>query len=351
MRGAGVAICAATLVFIFGCGQQPVAVVNGSKVTKQAFYDRLKKTAGKDVLAGMIQRQLIEDAFTKAGLTLTDAEIQEKLTEIQAKFPSPDAFKEELDKQGLTMDDLKKELAFQLKVEKLCTKDVKYTEADLQKFFQQYQKAFEKPERVVLSQIQVSSKEEADKVYGELQKPGANFAALARQYSIDPQFREAGGRMPEVPIDKIPEPEIQAAIRAMKPGDISKPVVMQKNFVIFKLEEIKPAEKADFQKQHADIEKQFKARSAKSPQDLLAEVSKNAVVQVIDPDLSSVQKMFMPAEKLPSFGGEKGAPTKGGEAPTTEAPAAPEAPAPAAPEAPATPPAAPAAPAAPPAGK
>ena len=341
MRGAGAVMCAATLVFIFGCGQQPVAVVNGSKVTKQAFYDRLKKTAGKDVLAGMIQKQLIEDAFTKAGLTLTDAEIQEKLTEIQGRFPSVDVFKQELEKQGLSMDDLKVELAFQLKVEKLCTKDVKYTEADLQKFFQQYQKAFEKPERVVLSEIQLSSKEEADKTYAELQKPGANFAAIARQSSMDAQFREAGGRMPEMPIDKIPQPDIQAAVRALKPGEITKPIAMQKNFVIFKLEEIKPAEKADFQKQHAEIEKQFKARQAKSPQDLLAEVSKNAVVQVVDPDLTAVQKMFMPAEKLPSFGGEKGAPTKGGEAPSTEAPA-PEAPtAPAAPEAPATPPAAP----------
>jgi foldase protein PrsA len=334
----------AALVFVFGCGQQPVAVVNGTKVTKQAFYDRLKKAYGKDVLGGMIQRQLIEDAFTKTGLKVTDAEVEERMKEIQSQFPSPEVFQEELTKRGLTAEDLKKDVGFQIKLEKLASKDVKYTEAELQKFFEQYRQMFDKPERVVLSQIQVSSKEEADKVYAELQKPGANFAALARQYSVDPMFREAGGRMPEMPVDRISQPEIQAAARQLKPGEVSKPVAAGKAFYIFKLEDRKPSEKADFQKMHADVEKQYRLRAAKQPQDLLAEVSKNAVVQVLDPDLSAVQKMFMPAEKLPTFGGEKapgtGGPTKPGEAPAPAPEAPPAGPPPAAPAAPpASPPA------------
>lgn len=336
IRGAGVALCAATLVFLFGCGNEPVAVVNGTKITRDAFYNRLKKTAGKDVLAGMIQRQLIEDAFAKSGLKVTDKEIQDKIDGLEKRFPTPDAFDQALKQQGLTMADLKKEMALQIKVEKLCTKDVKFTDADLKKFFDQYKSSFAKPERVVLSQIQTSSKADADKIYAELQKPSANFAALARQYSVDPMFRDAGGRMPETPIDRIPA-GIQKIIHGLKPGQVAPPVKMQKNWFIFKLEETKPPEPADFQKQHADVEEQYKARQAISPQDLIAQVSKNAQVQIVDPDLADVQKMFMPAEKLPTFGNEKSstsgakAPAAGAKAPAPGAKAPEASPAPAAP--------------------
>ncbi len=326
MRGAHVCLLAGLVavaaLFVAGCGQQPVAIVNGQKITRQEFIDRLKQVAGKQVLTDLIQRKLLEDAIAQAGITVSEKEVQEQLDEIRRRFPSPEAFQEALAARGYkSVDEYKKDIEFGLKLEKLLTKDVKYTEADLKKFFERNRELFDKPERVVFSQIVVSSKEEADKIYKELQKPGANFAALARLHSIDAMTREHGGRFPEMPIDNVMPPEVRAALRKMKVGEISKPIQVLGNWYIVKLEDRKPAEKAVFEKVKREVERAYKARLAKNPGDLLRELVNKAVVQVLDPDLADVQKQFMPKGKLPSFGGtaparpgEQGKGAKGGKA-------------------------------------
>jgi len=303
LRGAAVCFLAA-LVLMGGCGQQPVAVVNGQKIAKAEFMNRLKKAAGPQVLTDLILRALVEDAFARSGLQLPEQEVQERLKEVQAEFPSPEAFNEWLTSRAITLDDLQKELAFQIKLERLRSKDVKYSEADLKKFFQENRKFFDKPERVVVSQIVVSSKQEADKIYQDLQKPGANFAAMARQYSIDAMFRQFGGRLPEMPTDRLMPPEVQAVVRGMQPGRISQPIKVGESYYIVKLEARKPAEKAVFEKVRNEVERQFRLRNAKPVEALLKELADQASVQVLDPELAEVQKQFLPKTKLPTFGGE-----------------------------------------------
>lgn len=303
LKGGAVCLLAA-LVLMGGCGQQPVAVVNGQKIAKAEFMNRLKKAAGAQVLTDLILRALVEDAFARSGLQVPEQEVQQRLQEVQAEFPSPEAFNEWLAARAITLDDLQKELAFQIKLEQLRSKDVKYNEADLKKFFQENRRYFDKPERVVVSQIVVSSKQEADKIYQELQKPGANFAAMARQYSIDAMFRQFGGRLPEMPTDRLMPPEVQAAVRTMRPGQVSQPIKVGESYYIVKLENRKPAEKAVYEKVRAEVERQFRLRNAKPVEVLLKELADQASVQVLDPELAEVQKQFLPKTKLPTFGGE-----------------------------------------------
>lgn len=301
----GAVVCfLAALLLMAGCGQQPVAVVNGQKIAKAEFMSRLKKAAGPQVLTDLILRALVEDAFARSGLQLPEQEVQQRLQEVQAEFPSQEAFNEWLAARAITLEDLQKELAFQIKLEQLRSKDVKYNEADLKRFFAQNRRYFDKPERVVVSQIVVSSKQEADKIYQDLQKPGANFAAMARQYSIDAMFRQFGGRLPEMPTDRLMPPEVQAAVRRMQVGQVSTPIKVGESYYIVKLENRKPAEKAVFEKVRAEVERQFRLQNAKPVEALLKELADQASVQVLDPQLAEVQKQFLPKTKLPSFGGE-----------------------------------------------
>jgi len=66
-----------------------MAIVNGQKITRAEFVDRLEKAQGKQVLSDLILRALIEDAFTKSGLTLTDEEIETK--EMPPTYPAKGA--------------------------------------------------------------------------------------------------------------------------------------------------------------------------------------------------------------------------------------------------------------------
>lgn len=296
------------VVALDGCGQQPVALVNGQKVTRTEFITRLKQAAGKAVLADLIFRRLVEDEFAKAGLQLTEEEVQSRLAELKQEFPTEEAFLQWMQQVGMSEPEMLAEIRHQIKLEKLRTKDVKVTEADLKKFFQENRERYDKPLRVVLSQIVVSRKEEADKVHAELKKPGANFGALARQYSIDAMFRARGGRLPEIPVQQLSPPDLQPLVAKMKVGDISSPVQVDDNWFIIKLEDRKAPEKATFEKVRARVDRDYRIVAAKPKENLYRELAEKAVVQVLDPDLAEVQEMFVPRQALPQFGETKPSP-------------------------------------------
>jgi len=326
LRGASVCLLAAMLVIALdGCGQQPVALVNGQKVTRTEFITRLKQAAGKAVLADLIFRRLVDDEFAKSGLQATDQEIAERLAELKQEFPSEEAFAQWMQSVGLTEPEMLAEIRHQIKLEKLRTKDVKVVEADIKKFFEENRERYDKRLRVVLSQIVVSSEQEADKVHAELKKPGANFGALARQYSIDAMFRARGGRLPELPMQQLTPPDLQPVVAKMQVGSISAPVRVDDNWFIIKLEERKAPEKATFEKVRSRVERDYRIIAAKPKENLYRELAEKAVVQVLDPDLAEVQEMFVPRQELPQFGGTKpapGAPAQGQQPPAGGKPGA-----------------------------
>lgn len=82
---------------------------------------------------------------------------------------------------------------------------------------------------------------EAEKLARELvakARGGADFAALARQFSDDEETKARGGEFrPVKPNDPNLPPEIRTAIFALKPGQVSDPVRQTGGFWIFRLEE------------------------------------------------------------------------------------------------------------------
>lgn len=82
---------------------------------------------------------------------------------------------------------------------------------------------------------------EAEKLARELvekARSGADFAALARQFSDDGETKAKGGEFrPVKPNDVNLPPEIRTAIFALKPGQVSDPVRQTGGFWIFRLED------------------------------------------------------------------------------------------------------------------
>lgn len=68
-------------------------------------------------------------------------------------------------------------------------------------------------------------------------RAGADFAALAKEFSDDKQSGPNGGAIPAVrQSDRIPE-EIKKVVFSMKPGEISEPVKQPLGFYVVKMEE------------------------------------------------------------------------------------------------------------------
>jgi hypothetical protein len=77
-------------------------------------------------------------------------------------------------------------------------------------------------------------------------RAGADFTALAKEYSEDADSRDKGGEFPPIkPNDNTVPENIRTAVFALKPGEVSEPVRQPNGFYVFKLEEFTTPEFKD----------------------------------------------------------------------------------------------------------
>ncbi len=312
-----VGICLSVIVVVLvailgGCGSQPIAVVNGIKVTRAEFNKRLEQTQGKQVLGDLILRALVEDAFAKSGLTLTNEELEEEVEKAKSSAPDEAAWQQMLAAQGIDEEELRDYFGFRMKVRKLATKDVKVTEEALKEFFEENKQFFDQPAMVEFSEIVLADKAEAEKLVKQLKASPETFGDLARQHSLSPITRDRGGRRGKVPVERITPVAVRAAIEKMAVGKLIGPLSAEGNWYLIKLDARHQAKQATFEEVKDVVEEQYTVRHAKSEQDLMNELRKSAQVTVIDPKYQSLNEFFRPEPtSLPTFGaGEKSKPDK-----------------------------------------
>jgi len=322
----------AIVAIMAGCGNSPVAVVSGVKITEAEFTDRLMEAAGRDVLRDMIDRELLRQAAAQAGIEVTDEELNAEIEKAKQEIGGEELFQQWLAGRELTEERWREHVRFALLTRELALKDVKYTDEDLKQFFEENKDRFGHPATVSISEIVVASKQDADEVMAELKKEGASFGDIARRYSLSPT-REAGGERPEMPIEQIPVPAIRESAQSLPIGDVSKPMEAEGQWYIMKVRDRKAARQASFTEDREVIEQQYQLQNARPLQEILKEQIAQANVRVVDPRLQELNEVYTPVpSEMPQFGTGEGPP---GALPGAEAPAdapvvvPPDAPAPA----------------------
>lgn len=319
--GSVVVIAAAVVIVVVagGCSSQPMAVVNGVKISRAEFLERLEQTQGKEVLGDLILRALVDDRFAKSGLTLGEEEVESEVQEAKSSAPDEAAWQQMLAAQGITETELRDFFAFRIKLRKLATKDVDVTDERLAEFFEENREMFVQPESVELSEIVVASKEEADKLAQQLAANPDSFGDLARQHSLSPITRDRGGRRGQIPVDRMTPVQVRAAVEKMKPGQISDPVSAEGNWYLIKLEEHHPAKQPSLDEIREDVKEAYLMQHATSEQELMSDLRKGAQVTILDPKYQSLSEFFQPdpSSSLPTFGTGEGGPDE-------QPPAAPE---------------------------
>jgi len=293
------------LIAIAGCGEKPVAMVNGDRITEKEFVDKLKETTGEQVLQQMIDRQIVEDAFQKAGLVLSEEDIAARIQEMQSRFPSPAAFEEYLAARGVTIEDLREDLELQLKVIMLATKDVVVTEEQLKQFYEENKDRYDKPLRVKISEIVTPGKPQAQQALEALNKEGASFAAVAQQFSVSPATRKYGGQRPVTPIDQLFPMELREAVSGAEEGEILGPIETQQGWYVLQIDKRLPAEKATLESARKQVTEEFKGSKAVPFDRLLKQLRQEAVVKIVAPEYSELASNYTGPQELPEFGEER----------------------------------------------
>jgi len=208
---------------------QMVAAVNGKVITAgtlqgqtnmilqqyaaqmpPAQLNQLRPMLQQQALASLINQTLLLEAADQAGIVPGDEEVEEELDKIIEQFPSREEFDQRLTAAGATVADVERDIRQNLKIKLLLDEKVppaEVSEEEVETFYAENPDQFKEPEQVAASHILIGyqgamrsdselTKDEAraraEEVRDKAGMEGADFAALAEEYSDGPTATSGG---------------------------------------------------------------------------------------------------------------------------------------------------------------
>jgi peptidyl-prolyl cis-trans isomerase C len=226
------------------------------------------KSIRGQALEGMIIERLLDDQVKKAGINITDADIDNKINELLAKQGiTTEGFRQLLKMQGLSVEQFREQMRKGLGFEKLMDKlfgEADINDAEVFAYYQEHKEDFNTPEEVRASHILIkvapsatpeekaAAREKAESVLKKLRE-GGDFATLAAEYSDGPT-KVKGGDLGFFKRGQMVK-EFEDAAFGMQPGQISDVVETQFGYHIIKVTDRKAAGLIPFEDVKADIVK------------------------------------------------------------------------------------------------
>ncbi|MCP1122757.1 peptidylprolyl isomerase [Bacillus sp. AFS018417] len=270
MKKAILALAVTSVFTLSACGTSDKVVTSkAGDITKDEFYDAMKKQGGQNVLRNMT----MEKVFTK-NYPVKDDAVNKKYDEYKKQYG--DQFDALLKQSGMTEKQLKDSVRAELSMREAVKASITDEEA----------KANYKPE-IKASHILVKDEETAKKVEAELAQ-GKSFEDLAKQYSEDTGSKDKGGDLGYFGPGKMVK-EFEDAAYKLKKDEISQPVKSQFGYHIIKVTDIKELKPFDQEKDR--IKEELVDKKIQDPQfmnDLVTKEMKKADVKINDKDLKDI---------------------------------------------------------------
>ena len=213
-----------------------------------------------NVLEQLINNEILLERAKKLNLEASDGEVEDKFTELKSPF-TEEEFQRQLKQRGMGVDDLKRDLRRQLSIQKLLNREVAakvtITDQDVQDFYNANRNQFNVAEpQYRISQIVITPHKDAQirnrknddatteaeaarkaKMLMDKLDTGADFAQLAMDYSEDMNTAAAGGDLGYIPESALnqSDPTLKKTVLALKPGQVSQPIVLKDSTRILKL--------------------------------------------------------------------------------------------------------------------
>jgi peptidyl-prolyl cis-trans isomerase C len=286
-----------------------LAKVNGQPVTR-AEFERLVKNMESSrgpipaeqrdqVLRGaldqLITYTVLKQEAAARNLSVTDADVDSQLSQMQKQFPNEGEFNKALSDRNTTMAQLKSDARADMVINKLVEGELAgtlaATPAEARAFYDQNPDKFTQPETVRASHILLTVAKDADdatrkaaraKIEGLLKRArsGEDFAALAREHSQDGSASQ-GGDLGLFPRGRM-VPEFEQAAFGLAPGQVSDVVTTQFGFHIIKMVEKKEPSTVPFEQVSPRIiEYLSNEKKQQRVESFIEEAKKRAKIEVL----------------------------------------------------------------------
>ena len=250
-----------------------VAVVEGKEIKKEELEQALATVlAGQGIPADqlpaaqkaegykMLLNELVLEKLVSSrasAVEVKDEQVDARIEQIKSRFPSPEAFEEQLKKAGQTVGKLREDVTGSIRQQEWVESQIKdapkATDKEAEEFFQKNPQQFEKAEQVRASHILVALQKDAEEsVVAEKKKAaeaivarvkaGEAFDKLAAELSEDPSAKQNSGDLNFFTKEQM-VPEFSQVAFSMKKGDLSDPVRSQFGFHVIQVTDRKDGEK------------------------------------------------------------------------------------------------------------
>jgi parvulin-like peptidyl-prolyl isomerase len=118
-------------IFVSNKGLLVAAVVNGKPIYRWQLNSVMTSRYGQQTLDSMVSQRLVDEEAKKAGITVTQAEIAKKESDLVVSLGGNVSLDDVLAYQGMTKPDFEDQIRLQLTVEKLLGKDITITDAQI----------------------------------------------------------------------------------------------------------------------------------------------------------------------------------------------------------------------------
>jgi hypothetical protein len=168
-----------------------VAVVNGNRISKNLWHDRLAAAYGPSIASQLIDEEIITMEAKTAGVSVTEEAIDTEIDLIIESIGGEESFESALAANNLSLEELREQIRMDLLATELLAPDLEYTEEDVKEFFDQYSDVIFPEETAELEEGELLAfedyKERTEEVYvqQEVQNYKATWLAEKRaEYKI-----------------------------------------------------------------------------------------------------------------------------------------------------------------------
>lgn len=169
MRIALVLIVVAAVLYYYR-GVFIVASVNGQPISRLSVISELERQSGKKALDSIVTQTIVQQEAAKKKIVIKDSEIDVEIKKIEASLSKQEQkLDEALAAQGMTLDELKKQIRIQKMLEALVGQDIQVSDKEVDAFIEENKAAMPTGTPSPETRKQVSETLKQDKLNTKIQ--------------------------------------------------------------------------------------------------------------------------------------------------------------------------------------
>ncbi len=241
--------------------ERVMAMVNTAEITQPQLAAECLSRHGNAALEAMVNREIISQACGRRGITITSHDVDAEIDAMAKRFSVPrDKWISLIEQErGVSPKQYSEDIVWpMLALRRLAHAGIEPTAEEVQ---QSFENKF--GEAVKARIIVARSRKEAEELRVKALTAPDDFGALARQHSVDVGSASANGWVQ--PIRRHSgDAGFEAAVFALRPGDISQVVQVADQFIVVKCEDRLPAAEAKLEDVRPRLIEDLRERKSRS---------------------------------------------------------------------------------------